>query len=181
MAKDPTSLQHFASGAGDGIIKVWDLTSRDETFAVHAHDSIVKGLCWTKDGQLLSCASDKTVKLWKPKAQDGSVPVATYLGTNAFTGLSLHRSEPVFAVSSNVLSIYDLSRPPSTPLQTLHWPTSADTIYDVSFNQIETSILASCATDRSICIYDLRTSLPVAKTILSLSANKVAWNPMEAM
>jgi len=181
MAKDPSSLQHFASGAGDGNIKVWELTSREEIFSASAHESIVKGLCWTKDRQLLSCASDKTVKLWKPYASHGDVPVATYLGDNAFTGISHHRSESVFAVSSNVINVYDISRSSGAPLHTLQWPTSADTMNDVSFNQTETSILASCATDRSICIYDLRTSSPVAKTILSLSSNKVAWNPMEAM
>lgn len=30
MAKDPNSLERFASGAGDGVVKVWDLVSRTE-------------------------------------------------------------------------------------------------------------------------------------------------------
>ncbi len=38
MAKDPTSLKHIASGSGDGILKVWDLTSRDEIFTTTAHE-----------------------------------------------------------------------------------------------------------------------------------------------
>ena len=43
MAKDPTSLKRFASGSGDGIVKVWDLTSREETWNTGAHENIVKG------------------------------------------------------------------------------------------------------------------------------------------
>ena len=38
MAKDPNSLKHIASGSGDGIIKVWDLTTRDEIFTTTAHE-----------------------------------------------------------------------------------------------------------------------------------------------
>ncbi|KAI9801511.1 MAG: rRNA-processing protein sof1 [Piccolia ochrophora] len=181
MAKDPQALERFASGSGDGVIKVWDLTSREETWDVQAHEGIVKGMCWTKDQKLLSCASDKSIKLFDPYGTaSGAAPVATYLGQAAFTGLSHHRSLPNFAASSSVISIYDLSRPSSTAVQTLAWPTSTDTINTVAFNQTETSILASAATDRSVVLYDLRTSSPLAKTILRLASNAIAWNPMEA-
>ena len=162
-------------------MKVWDLTSRKETFKVDGHESIVKGLCWTKDQRLLSCASDKTIKLFDPSnPTSGSTPLATYLGSTAFTGISHHRSLPNFAASSSVISIYDLLRSSSTPLQTLNWPNSTDTINAISWNQVETSILASCATDRSVVLYDLRTSSPLAKVTLGLASNAIAWNPMEA-
>ncbi len=181
MAKDPESLQRFASGSGDGVIKIWDLTSREEMWNVQAHGGMVKGMCWTKDLKLLSCASDKSIKLFDPyNTTSGATPVATYLGLAAFTGVSYHRNLPTFAASSSVISIYDLSRASSAPLQTLHWPTSTDTINTLAFNQIETSILASAATDRSIVLYDLRTSSPLSKTILSLASNSISWNPMEA-
>ncbi|KAK5004344.1 Protein sof1, partial [Cryomyces antarcticus] len=35
MAKDPTSLERFASGSGDGVVKVWDLTNREEVWTTH--------------------------------------------------------------------------------------------------------------------------------------------------
>ena len=60
MAKDPSSLERFGSGSGDGVIKVWDLVSREEVWATRGHENIVKGLCWTPDRKLLSCATDKT-------------------------------------------------------------------------------------------------------------------------
>ncbi|KAI9755993.1 MAG: hypothetical protein M4579_004038 [Chaenotheca gracillima] len=181
MAKDPDSLDRFASGSGDGVVKVWDLTSQDEVWNVQAHEGIVKGICWTKDRKFLSCASDKTIKLFDPyNTESGATPAATYLGQNAFTGISHHRSHPSFAASSGVIGIYDLARPSSTPTQTLAWPTSTDTINTVTFNQTETSILASAATDRSIVLYDLRTSSPVSKAVLRLASNAISWNPMEA-
>ena len=181
MAKDPESLQRFASGSGDGVVKVWDLTTREEIWNAKAHEGIVKGMCWTKDKKLLSCASDKTIKLFDPyNTSSEAAPLATYLGQNAFTGLSHHRSLPNFAASSSVISIYDLSRATAVPLQTLHWPTSADTINALSFNQVETSILVSAATDRSLVLYDLRTSSPLSKVTLRLASNALAWNPMEA-
>ena len=181
MAMDPGSLQRFASGSGDGQLKVWDLTSREEIWSTHAHEGTVRGLCWTKDKKLLSCASDKTIKLFDPySTTSGTIPTATYLGQSTFTGLSHHRYLPNFAASSNVISIYDLSRATATPLQILQWPTSADTINALSFNQVETSILASTANDRSIILYDLRTSSPLSKVTLALTSNAIAWNPMEA-
>ena len=64
IAKDWRKLSSIASGSGDGVVKRFDLVSREETFSVHAHDGIVKGLCYTVDGRLLSCSTDKVVKLW---------------------------------------------------------------------------------------------------------------------
>ncbi|KAJ6044550.1 Sof1-like protein [Penicillium canescens] len=181
MAKDPGSLERLASGSGDGVVKVWDLTTQGEVWNTQGHENMVKGLCWTPERKLLSCATDKTVKLWDPyNSNSDAPPMATYLGNSAFTSVSHHRDHPSFAAASGVISIYDLSRPSSTPSQTLHWPTSVDTISSVAFNQTETSILASTAIDRSIIMYDLRTSSPVHKTTLRLASNAISWNPIEA-
>jgi DDB1- and CUL4-associated factor 13 len=181
MAKDPGSLQRFASGSGDGVVKIWDLTNREEIWQTRAHDNIVKDMCWTPDRKLVSCGTDKTVKVWDPYGADAkAVPVATYLGHAAFTSISHHRSQPSIAAASSSLSIYDLSRPSSAPTQTIQWPTSTDTINAVSFNQTETSILASTALDRTIVLYDLRTASPLSKVVLRLSSNAISWNPMEA-
>jgi DDB1- and CUL4-associated factor 13 len=181
MAKDPGSLQRFASGSGDGVVKIWDLTSRQEVWQARAHENIVKDTCWTPDRKLLSCGADKTVKVWDPYGTESKgPPLATYLGQASFTSISHHRSQSSFAVSSSSIAIYDLSRPSSAPTQTLQWPTSTDTISAVSFNQIETSILVSTALDRAVVLYDLRTSSPLSKVVLRLSSNAVSWNPMEA-
>ena len=181
LAKDPNALDRFASGSGDGVVKVWDLPSRDEVWQAKAHDNLIKGMCWTNDQKLLSCGSDKTVNLFDPyNTPSDSAPVASWLGQNAYTSITRHRTEPVFAVSSSVISIYDINRPSSTPSQTLSWPTSIDTITALALNQTETSILASTATDRSLVLYDLRTASPLHRSILTLASNALSWNPMEA-
>jgi DDB1- and CUL4-associated factor 13 len=182
MAKDPGSLERFASGSGDGVIKIWDLTSREEVWQVKAHENIVKSMCWTPDRRLVSCATDRTVKVWDPYSANSKkdLPLATYLGQAAFTSVSHHRNHSSVAASSSSIYIYDLSRSSSPPSQTLHWPTSTDTINAVAFNQTETSILASVALDRAIVLYDLRTSSPLSKVVLRLASNAISWNPMEA-
>ncbi|KAI5299273.1 DDB1- and CUL4-associated factor 13 [Ascosphaera atra] len=136
FAKDPFSLDRFASGSGDGVVKIWDLSTRDEIWNAQAHENIVKGVCWTHDRKLLTCAADKTVKLYDPYgSQSGSAPLGTYFGKGAFTGVSHHEKMPTFAASSGEISIYDLSRPTSTPAQTMQWPTSVDTITSLAFNR----------------------------------------------
>ena len=182
LAKDPECLDRFASGSGDGVVKVWDLASREEVWQAQAHENLVKGLCWTKEQKLLSCATDKTVKLFDPyNHASNSAPISTWHGANAFTAITRHRTEPTFAVAaSSTISLYDSSRPSSTPTQTLAWPSTVDTITALSLNQSETSILASTATDRSLVLYDLRTSSPLHRSLLTLSSNAIAWNPMEA-
>ncbi|OQO11315.1 hypothetical protein B0A48_05571 [Cryoendolithus antarcticus] len=181
IAKDPKSLERFASGSGDGVVKVWDLPRQDEVWQAQAHENVVKSVCWTQDQKLLSCGSDRTVKLFDPyHTPTGSAPVATWLGNNAFTAITRHRKEPAFAVASSAISLYDLNRPNAGPTQTLAWPTSVDTITSLAFNQSETSLLASTASDRSLVLYDLRTNSPLHRSVLTLSSNAVAWNPIEA-
>ncbi|KAL8334828.1 hypothetical protein RB598_009176 [Gaeumannomyces tritici] len=179
MTMDPGSLSRVASGSADGVVKIWDLTSREEAWHTTAHENIVKDLCFTKDKKLLTCAADRTIKLFSPEQAPNSAPLSTWLGTNAFTSLSHHRSRNSFAASSSVISVYDLERHSAAP-EVLRWPTSTDTINSVAFNQVEQSILGSCASDRGIVLYDLRTSMPLHKTVLNFTSNKIAWNPTEA-
>ena len=181
MATDPNSLERLASASGDGVIKVWNLTSREEIWHGTAHENIVKSVCWTRDQKLLSASSDKAIKLFDPyNTPSESKPISSWLGSSAFTSLSHHRSRNAFAAASasSVISIYDLERHTAAP-ETLRWPSATDTITAVAFNQSETSVLASCATDRSVLLYDLRMSTPVAKTVLNFTTNALAWNPME--
>lgn len=179
FAKDPESLEHFASGSGDGIVKVWNLTNRQEKWQSQAHQNIVKDMCWTRDKKLLTCGSDQKVNMFEPYTTPSkSPPVATWHG-GAFTSLAHHRNLPSFAAASDKVSIYDISRTSGAPTQTLQWPSAIDTITSIAWNQSETSIIASTATDRAIILYDLRTNSPLHRTVLHLASNSITWNPME--
>ncbi|KAF2640089.1 WD40 repeat-like protein [Massarina eburnea CBS 473.64] len=179
FAKDPESLDHFASGSGDGIVKVWNMTSREEKWQSQAHQNIVKGMCWTRDKKLLTCGSDQKIQMFEPYTTPSrSPPTATWHG-GAFTSVSHHRNLPSFAAASDKVSIYDISRTSGAPVQTLQWPSAIDTISALAWNQTETSIIATAATDRAVILYDLRTNSPLTRTVLHLATNSIAWNPME--
>ena len=161
---------------------MWDTTAREQRWQSQAHENIVKGLTWTnRDRKLITCGADRTIKMFSPyETASGGAPIATWLGEHAFTSVSHHRTLPSFAAASSVVSVYDTSRAAGTPVQTLAWPTAIDTINCVSMNQVETSVLASCASDRSVIFYDLRTGSPLHRTVLNFASNDIAWNPMEA-
>jgi WD repeat and SOF domain-containing protein 1 len=46
------------------------------------------------------------------------------------------------------VQIFDTTRTSGAPTQTLVWPSAIDTINDIKFNQVETSILVS-----TVCIH----------------------------
>lgn len=179
LAKSMNQLNAMASGSGDGIVKVWDLGSHDEAWSVNAHNrSIVRGLCYTPKSQLLSCASDGTVKLWNPYHDAETSLAQTYYSTTGggLTSIDHHRDEGQFITAGTKLEVWNTQR--SKPITSLGW--GADNLNSVRFNQTETSICASTGNDRSIVIYDIRTSSPVQKIVTELNNNSIAWNPMEA-
>ncbi|KAJ2162238.1 Protein sof1 [Coemansia sp. RSA 552] len=186
MAKNPWDLDLIATGSGDGELRMWSLSEQQTVWrAPEAHRGIVKGVCYVPGGEsdrALSVGTDKLVKVWSRSesamAQDGATPeaVATYTGKHAFSGVDHHRSRPLFATSSSLVEVWDVDR--SEPVSNLTW--GADSINTVRMNQTEVNVLASSGTDRSIILYDLRTSSPLAKLVMTLGTNAIAWNPMEA-
>ncbi|KAG0367763.1 WD40-repeat-containing domain protein [Gamsiella multidivaricata] len=186
MAKHPKKLDWLVSGGGDGDLRLWSLSEQKTIWSTVGHKAMITGVSSFLEGErFLSCSNDRTVKIWDPTMtaydMDGGgastiAPVATYTGKNAFSGISHHRSDNVFATSGSEINIWDHDR--AEPVQTLNW--GVDTINTVKFNQTETNIIASTGSDRTIILYDLRTSQPVTKLILAMRTNAIAWNPMEA-
>ncbi|KAF9913523.1 rRNA-processing protein sof1 [Lobosporangium transversale] len=181
MAKHPKQLDWLVSGGGDGDLRMWSLSEQKTLWSTIGHKAMITGVSSFLEGsRFLSCSNDRTVKIWDPTIDRGDstviAPVETYPGKNAFTGISHHRSDNIFATSGSEISIWDHNR--TEPVQNLNW--GVDTINTVKFNQTETSVIASTGSDRTIILYDLRTSQPVTKLILAMRTNAIAWNPMEA-
>lgn len=179
MTTIPTSLIHMLSGAGDGEIRMWDLSTRKTKWSAKGHSGIVRGLCSDPFGEhVFSCGTDKTIKMWNTeiKNEDDQIrPVNTYLGQNSFSGIDHHRAKNIFATSGVQVDIWDHSR--SDPIHSFTW--GCDSVTTVKFNPVETNILVSCASDRNIVLYDIRSKSPLRKLVMHMSTNAVCWNPME--
>lgn len=102
-------------------------------------------------------------------------PVMTYTSKNAFNSIDHHRTEAVFATASNTVQIWDENR--SSPLSTLAFASSLETVAGVRFNQSETSVLASVGNDRTLCLYDIRTGKAERRIIMQFCSNCLSWSP----
>ncbi|XP_030753083.1 DDB1- and CUL4-associated factor 13 [Sitophilus oryzae] len=180
IAKHPKQLSVIISGAYDGEVKLWDIPRKLCTREFVAHNGVVRGLVYTPKGEhFISVGDDKIIKTWKsliPQFGEEEEPVNTILSKTVVTGISHHRKSNIFATSGEVVQVWEESR--NEPIKSYEW--GVDTLHDIAFNMVETNVLAACASDRSIILYDIRDNGPLRKVIMKLRSNKVAWNPMEA-
>ncbi|KAI5967327.1 sof1 [Candida margitis] len=190
LAKNYHSTNQFASGSGDGVIKYWNLTSRQETASFRAHYGMCTGLVITPKNQMLSCGDDKSIKLWSVDSEDFDKSVQedeiytnkdqglvkTFIGEHAFKGIDHHREDPVFVTGGAQIQLWDMNR--SKYISNLSW--GADNVNTVKFNQTETNIIASTGSDNSIVLYDVRTNVPVQRAVTNFRNNCISWNPLEA-
>ncbi|XP_073949576.1 DDB1- and CUL4-associated factor 13 [Choristoneura fumiferana] len=179
MAKHPSRLAVLASGAFDGEIRLWDLATKKCTRQFIAHEGWVRSICFTPNGKTFtSVGDDKTIKTWKAEVQDeeDEDPVSTLLSMSVVSGITHHRSKPLFATCGEHCQLWEKTR--NEPIKVFKW--GVDSLQHVSFNQVETNILSSCASDRSVILYDCRESGPLRRVVMELRPNTLAWNPMEA-
>lgn len=178
MSKDWTCLSALLSGSADGEIRLWNLANRRCTWSQRqAHAGFVRGVSFVphRAGErFLSCGDDGMVRLWDSTESD---PLVVYQGEGPFTGIDCHRHGERFVTSGRkAVAVWDMAR--AEPLMNFEW--GADTISTARFNQAEVNVLASCGSDRSIVLYDLRSGgSPLAKMVLRMSSNALSWNPME--
>lgn len=184
MARAPDSNRYMASGAADGELRLWNLSTRKTEWSrVQAHSAFIRGLALLPDHDgLLSGGDDKVIKLWKPwtdqPSTEPSTPIVSFLGKGVCTGIDLHRYGKKFATSgSEGVSLWDMER--AEPLQVFTW--GVDTVNCVRFNKSETALIASCASDRSLMLHDLRTRETLRKVILRMRGNAISWNPQETI
>ncbi|XP_072426721.1 DDB1- and CUL4-associated factor 13 [Chiloscyllium punctatum] len=180
MAKHFKSLSGIISGACNGEIKIWNLMNRQCIRTVQAHSGFVRGLCSRFCGaSFFSVGDDKTIKQWKmegPSFEEQEEPIHTILGKTVYTGIDHHWKDGVFATCGQQVDIWDEQR--TSPIRSFTW--GVDSISSIKFNPIETCLLASCASDRSIALYDMRQATPLKKVVMDLRTNAICWNPMEA-
>ncbi|THU98592.1 WD40 repeat-like protein [Dendrothele bispora CBS 962.96] len=175
LAKQPDSISTVASGSWDGGLIVHNLPQRSRMLHVpEAHKGKVSGICFSENSKLLSCGVDRNVKLWNFDS-NGDEPVNVFPGKAAFNSIDHQRSSQLFATASNLVQVWDETK--SAPISNLTLPTSTETVTSVRFNLSETSILASVGSDRSFCLYDIRTGKAERRVIMQMRSNALAWSP----
>ncbi|KAJ7662202.1 WD40 repeat-like protein [Mycena polygramma] len=178
LAKQPGSLTTVASGSWDGGVIVHHLARRSQLLhAPQAHKGKVSGVCFSREGRLLSCGVDKNIKLWSVENSqtEAPQPVSVFTGKSAFNSIDHHNSDPLFATASNLVQIWDETK--SLPVSNLTFPTSTETINSVRFNLSETSVLASIGSDRTFTLYDIRTGKAERRVVMQMSSNALSWSP----
>ena len=168
----------FISGACDGEIKVWDLSRKLCIWSTIGHLGFVNGIAPDEEGNTFyTCGNDRMIKQWKLESSNHEKinAINTYTAPSALTSIDHHWKDKQFASAGDSVYIWDTNR--SDPIHTYSW--GSDTVLSVKFNPAEACLLASTGTDRSVCLYDLRSSLPMKKFMLAHKSNKIAWNPME--
>jgi WD repeat and SOF domain-containing protein 1 len=180
MSSIRSNIVPFISGACDGELRVWDLQTRKTAWNTIAHTGFVRGIAPDISGfTFFTCGDDKIIKHWslQPSDTEKIEPIALFQSAGALTAIDHHWVDPQFATSGDALSVWDPTR--ANPIHTFQW--GAHSILSVKYNPAEASLLASTGNDRSICLYDLRASVPMRKFMLPMNSNKIAWNPREPM
>ncbi|CAK8684107.1 unnamed protein product [Clavelina lepadiformis] len=179
MCKHKQRLNTIFSGSCDGEIRQWTLTNQRCIRALPAHTGFVRGITCAPDGTtFISVGDDNTIKHWTTDAlsEQSHNPLNTIVTKTLYTGIDHHWKEPIYATCGQTVDIWNDER--SEPVKVYKWGT--DSVNSISFNPVETNMCVSTVADRSIVLYDLRSSIPINKVILKLRSNVVAWNPMEA-
>ncbi|CAK0783726.1 hypothetical protein CVIRNUC_006925 [Coccomyxa viridis] len=186
LARNPKLLNGIAAGCADGLIKLWDIPGRRCLRTLTGHTGPVRGISIGPSGDVaVSCSTDCSVRLFRlpfaPFEGAGDVAdeagaVLEFQGKHAFRGIDHHWSQSKFATAGAQVDIWDHER--SEPISELSW--GSDTVTAVRFNPAEADLLASAGSDRSIALYDLRSSTAIRKIVMQTRSNSIAWNPMEA-
>ncbi|KAF3426697.1 hypothetical protein E2986_09524 [Frieseomelitta varia] len=180
LCKHPSQLSTILSGAFDGEIRIWNLTHRMCISNFLAHDGIIRGIVFSQSGEnFISVGDDKTIKTWKlgNSSLSQEEPINTVISKTIITGISHHRTQPIFATCGEVCQLWEETR--NEPIQTFKW--GVDSLYDIKYNPVQSNLFAACGSDRSIILYDARETGPLQKVFMKLRTNKLSWNPMEAV
>lgn len=191
LLKHPTSLSSIISASCDGEIKIWNIQQRKCLRSINAHDTMVRAICAPQNGEyFFSIDGNANIKQWKlndwsltneddeeqTNDVDPNEPLNTIIGKTVTMSMDHHHALPQIITCGEKVELWEETRP--EPLKTYSW--GVDSVHCIKFNPVETDIVCSAASDRSLTLYDTRLSTPLRKVVLELKSNKIAWNPMAA-
>ncbi|KAI6228248.1 DDB1- and CUL4-associated factor 13 [Aphelenchoides besseyi] len=181
LTKHPSRLSTILSGALDGQVKVWTLSNRKCLTTIQAHNGPITGLSVDReDGRTyVSVGQDAQLKLWSlPDVVTGdlSEPLHSIPLTDIPYAISHVSNSSDFATSGDGICIWRVYR--DSPVR--KYNLGPNSVNSIACNPIEPTVLAGCASDRSIFFIDSRQKVPLTRVVLKLRTNKVAWHPLES-
>ncbi|GJJ14566.1 hypothetical protein Clacol_008831 [Clathrus columnatus] len=166
----------FATGAGDRVIKIWDLASGELKLSLTGHISTVRGLgVSSRHPYLFSCGEDKMVKCWDLEANK---VIRHYHGhLSGVYSLSLHPTLDVLVTSGRDASarVWDMRTKANIHVLAGHTATIAAVRCQESDPQVITGSM-----DSTVRLWDLA----AGKTMVQLTHHKksvrsLAIHPIE--
>lgn len=145
----------LASGAGDGSVKIWDISEINHTKCLQTlrgHKNWVWGVDFSPDGQTLaSCSEDRTLRLWDIRTGECLRVLEGH--THWVWTVAFNKNGQIASGSGDgTVKIWDVNT--GKCLQTLTGHT--DLVWSVAFSP-DGQILASGSEDRTIKFWDLQT------------------------
>uniref|UniRef100_A0A1A9VA04 Pleiotropic regulator 1 n=1 Tax=Glossina austeni TaxID=7395 RepID=A0A1A9VA04_GLOAU len=163
IAVEPQN-EWFATGAGDRVIKIWDLASGKLKLSLTGHVSTVRGLAVsTKHPYLFSCGEDRQVKCWD---LEYNKVIRHYHGhLSAVYSMALHPTIDVLATSGrdSTARIWDMRTKANIHTLTGHTNTVASVVAQAVNPQIITG-----SHDSTIRLWDLA----AGKSVCTLTNHK---------
>uniref|UniRef100_A0A0W0F5S8 Pre-mRNA-processing factor 19 n=1 Tax=Moniliophthora roreri TaxID=221103 RepID=A0A0W0F5S8_MONRR len=176
LALSSTNTNHFLTGGNDKVVQLYDKSTDKVLASLKGHTKKVNHVAFReKEGDprmLLSAGADKIAKVWSHDEASGEyIPKATLRQKGELTGLAVHPTSAIFAVSSTdkTYSLYDftnfnavfksvpsedpftaLSIHPDGTLLALGTPNSTIQIYDVRTGGIAASLTPADTTPFTI-------------------------------
>ncbi|XP_073832538.1 transport and golgi organization 4 [Musca autumnalis] len=154
----------FATGAGDRVIKIWDLASGKLKLSLTGHVSTVRGLAVSaKHPYLFSCGEDRQVKCWD---LEYNKVIRHYHGhLSAVYSLALHPTIDVLVTSGrdSTARVWDMRTKANIHTLTGHTNTVASVVAQASNPQIITG-----SHDSTIRLWDLA----AGKSVCTLTNHK---------
>ncbi|KAF7795935.1 hypothetical protein EIP86_007102 [Pleurotus ostreatoroseus] len=154
----------FATGAGDRVIKIWDLASGELKLSLTGHISTVRGLAVSsRHPYLFSCGEDKMVKCWDLEANK---VIRHYHGhLSGVYALDLHPTLDILVTSGRDASarVWDMRTKAQIHVLSGHTATVADVKCQESDPQVITGSM-----DSTVRLWDLA----AGKTMVTLTHHK---------